>query len=1178
MSDSGFGGTITGGIQDVSGLLPILGTNQCEKHVGSALDGGYLYAAATPLSIFGSLGIVKAGVSILIASISLPKPSLAFTPLPKLSFTSSRQCWLGARVLNNAGFDLSGSVAALIGMKEKRYKAETRLIEILDEKHIDKPEKLSLDWTSGQWNVGVILFTIAAAALSVVPYIHLTSHPHQPVHSPWAYPLLRSAGSCIATVCCQFIIQTRIISLMKNRIIFMIMNRVLVNELKKNKDSDDEPILQLRRQKDFEWDSTLPSEECLWSLEQYLLSHQSSTGSNMSSVQPSVRENEQSPPNSPPFTPVVSESANKERPHVLEFSDYKHISERMKELQEDHFPTTSNLDRLCILSSWILLFLSIPAAIIGYVGCFTLVTNNTSQNGPLIWLGLEAALSVIRILLWASNPRFDEETEVTIQLKLSEHPPLVTTEKDVDVITATNHLTLIPERQFLEHITPFTGPLEQFRLPQNIVLYFTLSGDRRNNHLHLYITAFDLSKRTAFTMHSDLITEMLYLDTTMGIDPHIGEMQATLQTPIDQNHPRWKNHVTIIDPLLRYYALLLNALNKANFVKANAPNRRLHPFLTYILTYFRVAPTSSPTDPLAKLQWKWNLLPQVTVSEDQTHGSITSIIPPPSLSEHNRLYLQRGYEHHLKTKLMQNWGKWISDNMEAIRRDALIDCQYAPADLTSEEAQGELLILEGQLFQEAIVREFKLLESSMRLEEILYSRSKSYMQAVVRERKDEELEERLSSEFAIGRKKRLDSEFEGVKARLDEARKAALATHSLNLNMKRSSSGAGEHEELLNQISGEIARTWEGCMHQGMKDWRTLYDSMTAQIHKLQELDVGWWLLEVEESASERRHLLPMLAHWEVTRKSEQQVIDETIEGIRTAEQSKLDTSYHYPNSSSDTAARVHSRFMKLKLKNSSIEAQDALEAQLSFPSVFDADSGDGVNDADTATILHVIQKSSTRSVINVARNLIDEIPENKHLLYLRSRNRELKLDFIQRNRDRWWNEQSTNSAMFYFCPDRGGLSEKYVYGRRGFLDGFGVAQRRRPLGRIAQIMIFIQNPTRLRLRLLHMRKGEASISIQKESKELRLIHPEEIAQNDLRWQDFELDRQFEPGRYELELIVNLKLSRRFTSRWFAVSLYGLRDIQIEFFDNPPSSSRTYDSSTGMGEEAENEVDEVTVE
>ncbi|KDR69084.1 hypothetical protein GALMADRAFT_30321, partial [Galerina marginata CBS 339.88] len=138
------GGTLTNGIQDISALLPLIGTEQCEKHVGSALEGGYLYAAAAPLSIFGSLGIVKVGISILISTISIPK--ISFSYRKPFSIKLSQDRWLGARTLDNAGFEPAGTVATLIAMDGKRYKAETRLIKILEEKHIDNPENLSIDW------------------------------------------------------------------------------------------------------------------------------------------------------------------------------------------------------------------------------------------------------------------------------------------------------------------------------------------------------------------------------------------------------------------------------------------------------------------------------------------------------------------------------------------------------------------------------------------------------------------------------------------------------------------------------------------------------------------------------------------------------------------------------------------------------------------------------------------------------------------------------------------------------------------------------------------------------------------------------------------------------------------------------------------------------------------------
>ncbi|KAJ7573331.1 hypothetical protein C8J56DRAFT_983681 [Mycena floridula] len=67
--DQNVGKTLVSGIQDISAFLPIIGTEQCERHIGSALDGGFIYAAATPISMFGSLGIIKGSIAILDSSL-----------------------------------------------------------------------------------------------------------------------------------------------------------------------------------------------------------------------------------------------------------------------------------------------------------------------------------------------------------------------------------------------------------------------------------------------------------------------------------------------------------------------------------------------------------------------------------------------------------------------------------------------------------------------------------------------------------------------------------------------------------------------------------------------------------------------------------------------------------------------------------------------------------------------------------------------------------------------------------------------------------------------------------------------------------------------------------------------------------------------------------------------------
>src|SRR3979411_3386761 len=76
VSSTTIAGTLTGGIQDIAALLPLLGTEQCEDHVSSALTKGYLYAAASPMSLFGSLGLARAGLKTFLTCVSIPRWSM----------------------------------------------------------------------------------------------------------------------------------------------------------------------------------------------------------------------------------------------------------------------------------------------------------------------------------------------------------------------------------------------------------------------------------------------------------------------------------------------------------------------------------------------------------------------------------------------------------------------------------------------------------------------------------------------------------------------------------------------------------------------------------------------------------------------------------------------------------------------------------------------------------------------------------------------------------------------------------------------------------------------------------------------------------------------------------------------------------------------------------------------
>jgi hypothetical protein len=128
---------------------------------------------------------------------------------------------------------------------------------------------------------------------------------------------------------------------------------------------------------------------------------------------------------------------------------------------------------------------------------------------------------------------------------LTKDQPFITTEKSVEVIESTgnNTLALIPERRFLEWITPFTGPLEQFRSFENLALYFTLTASGAG-HKRLYMTVFDFNKRIAVTLHMEK-EGLVYVDAAVTCNRIASEMEATLQSEIGEEHP-WRTNDVIL--------------------------------------------------------------------------------------------------------------------------------------------------------------------------------------------------------------------------------------------------------------------------------------------------------------------------------------------------------------------------------------------------------------------------------------------------------------------------------------------------------------------------------------------------------------------------------------------------------------------------------------------------------
>ena len=1118
MSITNFGQTLTGGIADISGLSALIGTDQCEKHIGSALEGGFLYAAATPLSLFGALGIVKSGISILVASISIPKLSLSFTPLPKLSFTSSRRLWCGARALRNAGLEPVGSVATLIGMDEERYKAESRLIKTLKDLGIaDTPEKLSIKWRSTKWNVNLVISTMAGALISGTPYLYLLlKDPPDSIRSPWVFPFLRAAGSCIATICCQFLIQSRVIALMKSRIIFMTMHPLLVDDLRQNR--VEEPELTLKGQKWFQWDESLPAEECLWSLEHYLPSIPDlrSPRSKLQKVRARTRDLEDNSfVDSEQYVNIMKRGYTvwgnkffygaKSIPSEPLFFKPDDILRALVKQRAEHFP---RLHRTFIVVSWLLLLVSLPAAVVGYIGCFTIVSNSNSP-GPLVWLGLEAVLSALRILLWVWNPSWDEKTGVEVGCKLTEEAPPMTTHWDIDALRFFDNypVPLVPEQVFLAQITPYTGPLTHLKKPEikNVQLFFVLAVNQEHTQICLLMIV--RTNETAITLHYAGDKELSYFNTSIT-----GRM-ATI---------KWHSPVkpgNLVYHLTPYYRALLRFLNRA--------------------------------ESITWLQWKWSL---VLRSEEETQSQGPT---PLNLTGNEHVRLQQSREHQLKTRLMKTWGRWIVDGVKKMYCDGRDDCHVLP-DLTEDEAFNVLLV------RQWTKRELAHLQLSVTLQKILRIHVHQNAEYVVNADQNMPLSLDWSHDL---QRQRLEYERAQVKVRREDVLKAL-------------------GERWSEQNHDVLASIWKDGQTFIDEKWTAAikHDMFGESSSASPATTVPEWFGGSDRDRASMERLKPRFAHWNDQRKYERREMKATLGRIREADMKqleqatliqadmkrleqakleadmkqleqatlevdmkqleqamliqikaaaeKLEQAYRYPESSAGLTDHIYSRFVRLP----SEPEESAFVAKVSSATVYDTSVISTIDAITIDAICTVAGKSSCRSLINVRPELSQYIPENGHLLFCSNAGDEVNLPFIQRNRDRWWEQQKTNSWAFYFSPQ--GI-DNGINGSRSAFSSTGI---------IVHIMIFLQTPTHLRLHLLHSRYGDATLSIQEKGKEIRLIHTGEIPKDELRLQGYDLDR-FEPGMHELQLVVSTAVRL-----FMQPQRYNLRDIALEFIHSPSGS------------------------
>ena len=194
--------TESGGIQRTAVILPVVGAEHCLDQVSSALSQGYLHAAAMPLSIFGSIGLVKAGFKTLLACFSYGNIE-------------------GAKILGNMGFEPQGENLSLImvdriGDNKGRYVVETRMDELIKQLSIDKNRIIGVSHNSAAWNSKLITTTALLSAFSIAPFFYFFPS----VENTWIFSLVvRAIGGFITTTLIQLLLQRRVTTLCNQHLV-----------------------------------------------------------------------------------------------------------------------------------------------------------------------------------------------------------------------------------------------------------------------------------------------------------------------------------------------------------------------------------------------------------------------------------------------------------------------------------------------------------------------------------------------------------------------------------------------------------------------------------------------------------------------------------------------------------------------------------------------------------------------------------------------------------------------------------------------------------------------------------------------------------------------------------------------------------------------------------------------
>ena len=252
----------------------------------------------------------------------------------------------------------------------------------MEELHVEDSNKISVSSKTRDWNINMTLATAVSCIVSITPYIHLNLHDPNTLNHfvRWAFPAIRAIGGFLTATMIQLVIQNRLLAIMRKRLLF--------NGLKENELGDlcDDPKLTL-------------DQPCSVLEQAVRLKINSLTSSNSFDLE---------------MGPTGEDTPWSRQTTLM----------KLKSLQRRINDVNGSSILGCIFL--ILLFVGIIASVVGYIGCFSAVQGSGSSKEALIWLCLEAGLSIVRIILWAINPKGDDAPPLEFKFELDEHAPLPT--------------------------------------------------------------------------------------------------------------------------------------------------------------------------------------------------------------------------------------------------------------------------------------------------------------------------------------------------------------------------------------------------------------------------------------------------------------------------------------------------------------------------------------------------------------------------------------------------------------------------------------------------------------------------------------------------------------------------------------------------------------------------------